>query len=357
VRRFRALLADLLEKDYPFKHSHTALQLLEQSFAALAHELELALRASVEVRKTLAQRTLEEIYIKLPVLGLIDRSTDVIGPVEFHGPFCRIIRSALGADAKLILASDWSYSPYTFIYPDLFPGWQFVIVALPYSEAGHVLGLALAGHELGHNVWAAENIAKEFQTPIAKAILELIEGQFRELYAREVNATRPNESDTDLFGSSPPWLESLRISLKQTEELFCDFFGIAIFREAYLCSFEYLTAPASFERVPEYPSMPDRLAAQSNCATTLGVRVPDYYGNSGLIAHVEDNMLLQIADVATKRQIPALIDRVRTIASSKALDLCSDTERDRVLRGLQSRAPSVGREVRWRYPQCRLALR
>ena len=237
----------------------------------------------------------------------------------------------LGEGAKLILASDWSYSPYTYIYPDLFPGQQFVIVSLPYSEAGHVLGLPLAGHELGHNVWAADGLANEFTHQIAITINELLNGDFRDLYDEyQSGKAATQHAADDLFASGEPWLDSLRYSIKQCEELFCDFFGIAIFGESYLSSFEYLTAPWSFERVPEYPSMAERIAAQAQCAKSLGLRIPEYYDRSGLTAHVEADVILQIADVATRRQIAKLIDSAKSIISQRLPSHQTINETDRI---------------------------
>lgn len=342
VRRFRQLLTDLREGDYPFPHSGTALELLDRSFGELEGQLVAAQRASEEVRKTLAQRTLEEISNKLPVLGLIDRSASVDGPVEFHGPFCRMIRAVLGAEAKLILASDWSYSPYTYIYPDLFPNDQFVIVALPASEAGHVLGLPLAGHELGHNVWAAENLRMGFTQRLASTIQELIGGQFKELYSKHIGSREASgESNQDLFGDgSPPWLICLTYAIKQCEELFCDFFGVALFGESYLSSFEYLTAPWTFARVPEYPAMADRLLAQAQCAREIGVALPDYYIASGLVAHVEDDVMLQIADVATRRQMSDLILSARSIVESRFSVRSTSSEVERISKCFQGGRPA-----------------
>lgn len=306
MRHFRESISDLKSRDYPFPHSLIALGLLEESFYQLEQELTRSEKASAEVRKLLAQRTLEEIYIKLPVLGLIERSGDVVGPVEFHGPFCRMISDVLGESAKLVLSADWDYSPYTYIYPDLFPEHQFVFVAMPYSEAGQVLGLPLAGHELGHNVWSAETLVNIFANTIAQSISQLISDDFKEMYERLESRQGSHESSGDLFGGTPLWHESLKLSIKQCEELFCDFFGMAMFGRSYLCAFEYLTAPWNFPRAPEYPSMADRLAAQVACAKILGIQVPEYYLNSGLSSHVEDDLILQIADVATARQIPKL---------------------------------------------------
>lgn len=342
VKRFRSMLADLGENDYPFPHSKTAIDLLDESFGELESTLHLASKynASDEVRRTLAQRTLEDISNKLPILGLIDRSADVAGPVEFHRPFCRIIRRALGDEAKLILASDWSYSPYTYIYPSLFPGHKFVFVGLPYSEAGHVLVLPLAGHELGHNVWYVGEMENEFNTAISESILELISGPFSELYAKAQVGRMPVE--VDLFGESPQWLDSLRFSLKQSEELFCDFYGIALFGESYLCAFEYITAPWSFDRVPEYPSMPDRLAAQVQCADVLQISIPAYFKQPGIVAGAEDDIILRLADAATKRQIPRLIERACSLVRETFSIKASKSEVERVAACFRRGRPATG---------------
>jgi hypothetical protein len=341
VRRFRSVISDLAERDYPFRHSQIALSLLSYSFAELEEELESAQNASEATRVALAQRTLEEIYIKLPVLGLIERSSDVIGPVEFHGPFCRLIRAILGSQAKLILSADWDYSPYTYIYPGLFPDHHFVIVALPYSEAGQVLGLPLAGHELGHNVWAAESLARIFSVHLAETITTLISGDFKDLYDTLSMPSMEPQDGADLFRGTPIWHEALKISLKQVEELFCDFFGISLFGSSYLSAFEYLTAPWSFERVPEYPSMADRLSAQAMCAGILKIDTPAYYNSSGIASHAEDNILLQIADVATKRQIPRLIDSANEIVRRQIKTLPTLEEQKRICSCFNSGYPAT----------------
>src|SRR5439155_22334513 len=103
--------------------------------------------------------TLLALYQYLPLLGFILRSTNVRNAFEAFGPFLRLAGDVLepGIErsqrkTKLLLSSEWDYSPFTYpTIPDL-P--KFLFIGLPAPESANPLLIPLAGHELGHAVWS-----------------------------------------------------------------------------------------------------------------------------------------------------------------------------------------------------------
>jgi hypothetical protein len=91
------------------------------------------------------------------VLGYILRSTNVRNAFEIYDPLLQICKKVYGNDAKLIVSSEWEFSPFT--YPaeiDDLPHLMFI--GLPSTEAGNSLIIPLAGHEIGHSIWRKKKI-------------------------------------------------------------------------------------------------------------------------------------------------------------------------------------------------------
>jgi hypothetical protein len=69
-----------------------------------------------------------------PVLGFVLRATNVRNAFEIYDPLLTICRAIYGTEAKLILSSEWAFSPFT--YPAVFKDLPHLIfIGLPVSEA------------------------------------------------------------------------------------------------------------------------------------------------------------------------------------------------------------------------------
>jgi hypothetical protein len=81
------------------------------------------------------------------LLRFVLRSTNVRNAFELFDPLLRMSQKLIGKDTKLILSSEWSFSPFTYVgvFPEL-PG--FVFIGIPASESGNALIIPAAGHEL-----------------------------------------------------------------------------------------------------------------------------------------------------------------------------------------------------------------
>ena len=58
--------------------------------------------------------SLEVLFTYVPLLGLILRSTNTRNAFEAYAPLLRLARKILGKDTKLIISSEWDYSPYVY---------------------------------------------------------------------------------------------------------------------------------------------------------------------------------------------------------------------------------------------------
>lgn len=315
-------ISDLLALDYPFRDSVEALSLLRADFLSLKQDLLLATNASVRVRQMQAQLTLRSIQDKLPILGIIQRSSETTGPVEFHGPFLSLVRKFL-PDARVVIASDWLFSPYTYIYPDLFENQDFVFVSIPFSESDNGLISPLAGHELGHNVWRKRNLQGHLLEDANSEVHRLAQNEFQKILKEEIKTT--GTTGTQLFEPSSTD-KAVLWALSQCEEMFCDFLGLALFRESFLHAFEYLLAPWDFPRgVPTYPGMKDRISAQIRCAEMWGIKIPDSYAQSFKNAESNGGSATRMADLVAIALIPKIIYLAELeVSNSGLIDRPSD---------------------------------
>ena len=153
VRSVLAQIKRLQSDDFPYREPREALTLIEQLYKDDLTRLEQVDAATdVGVRRQACAHANQRVALYHPVLGFILRSTNVRNAFEAYDPLLQICRRIFGAQAKLILSSEWSFSPFTYpaVFADL-PDLMFI--GLPATEAGDALILPLTGHELGHSVW------------------------------------------------------------------------------------------------------------------------------------------------------------------------------------------------------------
>ena len=131
-----------------------------------------------EVVKQQCALGLRALFIYLPLSGFILRSTNNRNAFEVHGPLLRLAGSILEPGVikkdfktRLLLSSEWDYSPLLALYPAL-P--DFVLIGLPAPESANPLLLPLAGHELGHLVWMKQPRLADLKQKTSQAIIEAI---------------------------------------------------------------------------------------------------------------------------------------------------------------------------------------
>ena len=232
---------------------------------------------------TLGRTVLTHLHEHLPLLGLIIRSTNVRNAFELHAPLVRLAWSIIGPEIRVVLSSEWEYSPMIFLEaPSLR---EFVFIGFPAHESGNPFITPLAGHELGHALWSHDTHGlwrAAFEDQLEREIIRLIvedsktRSAFESLYQEAAGATLEQLSE-DLFYRST-WQQAFEWATKQSEEYFCDLVGIRIFGESFLHAFGYLLRPSfEGERPVEYPNNERRIDIQVRAAEAYGVSVPHGY--------------------------------------------------------------------------------
>jgi hypothetical protein len=321
-------IENLTTSDFPHHDSKDALELLKTLFEGDKNRLGLASSSTDNaIRKSACTYANSHIATFLPILGFSLRSTNVRNSFEFFDPLLRLARRFLGIGAKLVLSSEWEFSPLT--YPLVFSELpNFVFIGLPASEAGNALIIPLAGHELGHSVWTHENLEFIFQGVIEAQIVQLLKTrwpEFLRIFGQHDLAT----VTTDLV-TRAIWLLAYDVAIRQCEETFCDIFGLKSFEESYLYAFEYLLAPSlGGKRDAYYPSIKDRVKFLEEAATRFSVDVhtlphfKDRFDESPPTLDTGTKFLVDVADAATSGVVSSIIDKVEELhrgASVSALD-------------------------------------
>lgn len=208
-----------------------------------------------------------DIAVYLPLLGFFLRSTNVRNAFEIYGPLRRIARQLIGGNTQLVLSSEWDYSPFTYTRIGFLP--DFVLIGFPATESDNPHILPLAGHELGHTLWAVRDVDKDILPVLKTTIVTELQSNWAK-YEEFFPGTQKTQLSTDLVAMAI-WSDALDWSLGQAEEAFCDFVGLRIFGTSYLEAFSFLIAPRLGQRRLEvYPSIQDRVAYMCQAAQASG---------------------------------------------------------------------------------------
>jgi len=315
------LIDQLKQSEFPYTHSRDALCLLEEKFKELYSALRKA-SATGQSTAILCSSSLYELYLYVPILGFVLRSTNVRNAFEVYAPLLRLARSILGDDTKLIVSSEWEYSPYAYQFITGLPG--FVLIGLPAPESANPLLIPLSGHELGHTVWQDQKFSKKFETTIKDRVIEALTGnwwdKYHELYPQYEKSDLHNKP---LFTQST-WMPSYNWALLQMEEIFCDFLGLRLFAESYLHAFSYLISPGmSGPRSLSYPNISHRASYLVEAAKKMKVEVFHGFSESFIKEHepVEPatKLLVAIADEVSGSFVSELIELAQNFADEKAV--------------------------------------
>lgn len=321
VLRVQSEIDTLEASEFPYDHSRFALDDVRRIFEDHATALgSLTEDDSQSVVELLCNAAFKDVRDLLPILGFILRSTNVRNAFEVWGPLWRLSCQVMGTKSKLLLSSEWEYSPYTFVGYEQLPG--FVLIGFPATESANPFLLPLAGHELGHSVWGNAKLRSEFspimQDHILKAIVTSKWSEFTELF--------PGYTQQDIQCDSlgwQTWEPASAWAVRQAEESFCDFLGVRLFGEAFLHSSAYLLAPSrKGPRSYEYPNKRDRASALVAAAGRDGLAVPDGFGtmfhdlDEPPAEYERTRLLLALADSARRSILLQLEAKAESITGS-----------------------------------------
>lgn len=329
-QRIQAVLVELVRtesSDFPYNDSKDALRSLQRIFADSLKSLDgLDEKSDPDTVVSLCQVALKTITDHLPLIGFIVRSTATRNAFEAFGPFRRLAGELLEPNVpvakrtiKLVFSSEWQYQP--FIYDPVAQLEDFLLIGLPASESSNPLLLPLAGHELGHALWARQGLQKE----LGPLVREQVMVQARELWAQWVKEFPVfNNIDRDKIAtqmSAPPLLVAFDWCTRQCEELFCDLVGLAIFGTSFYNAFAYTLSPGPAEaRSPRYPDMRARVDRLVEAGKTFGSEPPTRFANCIAVSQQplftsSDNLLLKVVEQASATIWPQLLEKARQLTA------------------------------------------
>lgn len=312
----------LKQSDFPYDHSRDALKLLGEELVRLRNVLKKVNPAGSSESVLLPCITsLDVLFSCVPLLGFILRSTNTRNAFEAYAPLLRLARKILGNDTKLIISSEWDYSPYVYTPYGYLA--NFIMLGLPAPESANPLLLPLSGHELGHSTWKSNHISDTYKKRIERLILQ----EITEKRLPDYSALYPEFPKENFHNNL--FVRSIRATvyawaLSQAEEIFCDFFGLRLFAESYLYAFEYLLSPGfPGERSVSYPSMKCRVSYLEKAAKAMNIEVKhkftDSFTDTDKPYDKKTELMVSTADAVSESLVPDLIILAQNIADEKAI--------------------------------------
>ncbi|MDB4875595.1 MAG: hypothetical protein JWM41_2041 [Gemmatimonadetes bacterium] len=251
----------------------------------------------------------------LPHIGFLHRARHPSNPFEVHGPLKRLAQLAIDSDVRLIISSEWEFSPYT--HPSMGGIPNFILLGLPASEADNALLIPIAGHEFGHPVWVRQQLAKRFARAIEAGIFNQMRGRWKEVSAA-LGLTDEAELRQDQRAISA------RAQLggfvrAQCEEIFCDLFGLFVFGESYCHAFAHLLAPGlAADKTFSYPTARRRAEILEVAAPVFGTAAPAAFSQR-FRASPPGDLFPELMSATVSDLLPQLIDAVASYASNRGL--------------------------------------
>ena len=286
--------------------------------------------------------SLSQLFNYLPIMGFILRSTNVRNAFEICPPLLWLARQALGESAKLVISSEWEYSPFVYRPIDDLPG--FVLIGLPASESSNPMLIPLAGHELGHSVWQSANMAQDYESFVGDSVVKRIRDDYWDEYKQVFPHDKKDELESN-WVCRLNWGPAYNWALLQVEEIFCDILGLRMFAEAYLHAFAYLLAPRTHgQRSVNYPNKKKRVEYLVTASTEFMIAVPDDFQSS---FENEDppvdpacKILVRIADEVSESFVDDLTECAKTFAADKEIPERSPEEVDGVVASFEQIVPA-----------------
>jgi hypothetical protein len=354
-KRLRACLGEINNMktgEFPYPHAKEALEYLHILLSSKLQKLQnFDQTADPSIVSQFCALTLNDLFNNFQLLGFILRSTNVRNAFEVYRPLLRLAGNLIEPNeelknrkTKLLLSSEWQYSPY--IYNETLSLPDFILIGLPASESSNPLLIPMAGHELGHRVWAKADLHQQSLPDASQSCLNLILAQWTDF----VNIFQLTAITKQQFPTSLMTLgivdRAAQFTLKQAEESFCDFIGLRIFGIAYLHAFAYQVAPnPAGQRHVFYPNTKDRAANLVEAAKRFSIAVPnnyiDLFENLPEPSRVSpDSFLLKIADGSLQTMLVSLIDKADSIVKTSGTVLPTDSEVQRIFNRLKMVVPA-----------------
>jgi len=309
----------LMQSEFPTQHPKDAMNILRDKFEEQRSALErIREKVPLNIAQTQCNASLERLFVYVPILGFILRSTNVRNGFEAYGPLLSLAERLMGDETKLIVSSEWDFSPFTYHSITDLSG--FVLIGLPATESSNPLIIPLAGHELGHSVWKSNQLAAEFTIKIRHGVLDEIKSNRWDEYKKFFPQYKKSDIEENMFALST-WEPACQWSILQVEEMFCDFLGICLFAESYLHAFMYLLAPGtSGQRSVGYPNMEKRISYLIDAAKEQDVDVPTEFATS-FMRETEPSdpttkLLVSIADTVSESCLSDLLKAAREFAEN-----------------------------------------
>jgi hypothetical protein len=287
-------------QDFPYPASSEALEKILKHIKTQRTLVDRTLLTNEGVHEVYTTAT-DQLFIFQKYLGYISNSSNPQNSFETYFLFRRLAVDILGRNLKLIISSEWEYSPSNF--DTRLELNEFVFIGLPISEVNNALIVPLGGHELGHSVWKAKKLkSKYFNT--AQTLI------------KEKNYSFIDNNDHKKIGSIA------ETAIKKCTEYFCDFVGIGLFGESYLFAFAYLLAPKRVTTYNHrYPQEDKRATAMSKAIEIFGFNLPENFNQlfSVHLKEPENNLekYLSAAEEVAYELIETLILETKTLLESK----------------------------------------
>lgn len=335
----------LKQSEFPYPHIRDALLQLETVFRNQRTQLDkLTSKSTPAIAKNACSQSLGYLFNYTPFLGFILRATNVRNAFELYAPVIRLARKLLGDTTKLLLSSEWDYSPFVYLPTSDLP--DCVLIGVPAFESANPLLVSLAGHELGHNVWSQHDLGRQFDSKLRAEVLGAIKGKhWSDFQTCFPQATLANLT-TDMFVQQA-WLPAHAFAKRQLEEVFCDMMGLRLFAEAYLHAFAYLLSPCiPGERTPLYPSIQTRVDYLLRASAQIGVTIPsgyaDLFDTQPAPSSPVTRVLVAVADLAVEALADQTCTEAQSIADAQAAPKRSTDNIDEILRDLRMVMPADG---------------
>jgi len=310
----------LMQSEFPAQHPKDAMNILRDKFEEQCSALErIGANVPLEIAKTQCSAVLERLFVYVLILGFIIRSTNVRNGFEAYGLLLYLTECLMGDKTKLIVSSEWNFSPFTYQSITDLP--DFILIGLPATESSNPLIIPLAGNELGHSAWKLNRLADNFSSSIRQGVLKEIMDERWDEYEKLFPQYEKTDLENDMFASLT-WESARQWALLQVEEIFCDFSGVRLFAESYLYAFMYLlVSGTSGQRSLGYPNMKNRISYIVKAVQDLDVDVPTDFASS-FMPETEPSdpttkFLVPIADTVSKSCVSDLLNTVREFADNK----------------------------------------
>jgi hypothetical protein len=277
-----------------------------------------------------------DLFRYLPYIGFLHRARHPSNPFEVHGPLKRLATQVIGSDVRLIISSEWDFSPYT--HPTMGDISDFVLLGLPASESENALLVPIAGHEFGHPVWKREKLEAKIAPIVDRAVLDQLRARL-DVVKMKLGISSETELQTD------PRVIAVRANLAayargQAQEIFCDLLGLLLFGESYCHAFAHLLAPGLIAYQSRgYPTARRRAEILRQSAERLGVTVPAGFDDLFQVPPVSE-WSVEVTAAVVDDLVDGLLSEVEAFRDSRALKPPSEEGRLAARNFLENATPA-----------------